>query len=705
MRPTGAIIGAPLDRVDGRDKVTGRAVYAADVPVAHVAHAVLVTSSIARGRIGAIDTTAASRATGVIAVLTHHNAPRVREAPQAQGPGARHLQLLQTDRVLYSDQPIAMVVADTLERAQHAATLVTARYQVESPVADLAYALGAQYAPHSAGPRGETDSKRGDLEAGLAAADAKITATYTTPNQNHNPMEPHATIAVWQGSDRLTLYDSTQGVFGCRERIAEIFGLPKERVRVINHYVGGAFGCKGTAWSHVGLAALAAKAIARPVKLVVTRQQMFALVGHRPKTVQTLELGCDAAGRLTAVRHDVVSETSQFDEFVEASATTARHLYSCPNVVTSHRLVRVDAPTPTFMRAPGEATGTYALECAMDELAYAAQLDPLELRLRNYATLDEHVEKSYSSKTLRECYRAAAERFGWAGRLAQPRSMRDGRELVGWGIATATYPARHMSASARARIKLDGSVVVQAGTQDLGTGTYTILTQIAAELLGVPVEAVTLQLGDTSLPDAPLSAGSMTAATMGSAIKLVCLDLKRQLDDVGGVAGLARRGASELTSEVRAEIKPESKSFSCHAFGAQLVEVRVDEEIGQVRVERMVGAFAAGKILNPKTAHSQLMGGMVWAIAMALEEATVRDRRNARAVTRDLVDYHVPVNADVPAIDVILIDELDPHVDEIGAKGVGEIGITGATAAIANAIFHATGKRVRDLPITIDKLS
>ena len=703
MRP-GSVIGAPIDRVDGRAKVTGRAEYAADVPVAHVAHAVIVTSSIARGRIAAIDSTAASRAPGVIAVLTHDNAPHVQQQPEEKGPGARVLQLLQDDIVHYADQPIAVVVADTLERAQHAAALVSARYQVENPIADLTFALGAAYAAKDAGPRGPADTKRGDLAAGLASAHAKISATYTTPLENHNPMEPHATIAVWQGTDRLTLYDSTQGIFGCRQRLAEVFGIPKQHVRVVNHYVGGAFGCKGTPWSHVGLAALAAKAVGRPVKLVVTRQQMFSLVGHRPKTVQTLTLGCNAEGKLTAVRHDTVNETSQFDEFVEASATTARHIYSCPNVVTSHKLVRVDAPTPTFMRAPGEATGTYAIECAMDELAVAAQIDPLELRLRNYANLDEQQNKPFSSKSLRECYQAAADRFGWSRRTAQPRSMRDGRELVGWGMATSTYPSRHMPASARARIRSDGHVTVQAGTQDIGTGTYTILTQIAADILGVPVEHVTFELGDTVLPEAPLSAGSMTAATMGSAVKVVCLDLKQKLDAVGGIAGIPRTGASELVSEIHNDVKPESKSFSCHAFGAQFVEVRVDEDFGSVRVSRMVGAFAGGRILNEKTARSQLMGGMVWAIGMALQEHTVRDLRTSRAVTRDLVDYHVPVNADAPAIDVILVDEVDPHVNEIGAKGLGEIGITGGTAAIANAIFHATGKRIRDLPITLDKL-
>ena len=699
-----ANIGAPISRVDGRAKVTGAADYAADVPVAHVAHAVIVTSAIARGRVASLDLGAARRVPGVLAILHHDNAPKAAEHPKEHGPGARVLQLLQTDRVAYADQPIAVVVADTLERAQEAAALVQARYQVESPIADLVENLGAAYEPKSAGPRGSTDSKRGDFTAAYTGAPIKIKQVYTTPNENHNPMEPHATTAVWQGPDRLTLYDATQGVFGCRERIAQVFGLPKDNVRVVNHFVGGAFGCKGTPWSHVALAALAAKAVARPVKLVVTRQQMFALVGHRPKTVQTISAACDASGKLVALRHDVISETSQFDEFVEPSATTTRHFYTCPNVVTSHRVIRIDAPTPTFMRAPGESTGHFALESAIDELAYAAGIDPLELRLRNYALHDEHEQKPYSSKSLRECYQRAADAFGWAKRPPGPRSLRDGRELIGWGMASATYPARHMPASARARIRPDGRVLVQAGTQDIGTGTYTILTQIAADLLEVPFDSVMFELGDTTLPEAPLSAGSMTAATMGSAVKLVCLDLKQKLDAIGGLPGLQRTGQPELVAELHHEVNPESKAFSCHSFGAQFVEVRVDAELGSVRCSRMVGAFAAGKFLNPKTARSQLIGGMVWALGMALEEHSVRDLRTARNVTRDLVDYHVPVCADIPEIDVIVIDEVDPHVNEIGAKGIGEIGICGMNAAIANAIYHATGKRIRELPITLDKL-
>jgi xanthine dehydrogenase YagR molybdenum-binding subunit len=595
--------------------------------------------------------------------------------------------------------------------------------------------LAAAFAPPSAGPRGATDSQRGDFDRAIATAAHHVRATYTTPNENHNPMEPHTTVAVWQGPDQLTLYDTTQGVFGCRQRLAEILGIPKQNVRVISHFVGGAFGCKGTPWSHVALCALAAKVAGRPVKLAVTRQQMFSFVGHRPQTIQTLGLGCDDKGKLVALRHESISETSSFDDFVEAAATTSRHLYQCDNVTTSHRLVRVDAGTPTFQRAPGESTGTYALECAMDELAFAAGVDPLELRVRNYAAIDDDKHKPYSSKSLRDCYLAAAQKFGWGRRSVTPRSMRAGNELVGYGMATATYPANMMPASARVSVRRDGSVLVQCGTQDIGTGTYTVMSQLAADTLGVPTHTVTLELGDTQLPDAPLSAGSMTAASVGSAIHAACEALVAELakvataDERSPLRGLPvasahadtgevvigparepmaqiveRSGRTEISGEANTVPAPTRDHYSCHAFGAAFAEVRVDENLGMVRVARLVGAFACGRFMNRKTARSQLLGGMVWAIGMALEEHTVRDRRTARVVTRDLADYHVPVNADVPDIDVIMIDEHDPYVDRIGVKGCGEIGLTGTTAAIANAVYHATGKRVRDLPITLDKL-
>ncbi len=733
-----ASVGSALSRVDGPLKVTGKAQYAAEIPVANVAHAVIVTSSAGRGHVLSVEASRAEQVPGVLRVLTHSNAPTLPGAKQKSDPNDRILQLLQDDEILYSDQPIAIVVAATLESAQEAAASISARYAPVPVSAELTGSSPGAYQPQQAGPAGSADSTRGNVEQALAKAAVRVDQTYTTPAQNHNPMEPHALTVVWQGDDHVTLYDTSQGIFGVRKKVAGLFGIPVENVRVISRFVGGGFGCKGSPWSHVGLAALAARVVKRPVKLVVTRQQMFSLVGHRPKTIQRLTLAADRAGKLLAMRHEVLSETSRFDEFVEPGAVQTRMLYSCPNVATSHRLLRLDIPTPTFMRAPGESTGTFALESAMDELAVALKLDPLALRLKNYAERDEGEDKPWSSKSLRECYAQAAARFGWAKRTAEPRSMRDGHWLVGYGMASATYPARQSASAAVAKLRKDGSVLVQAGTQDIGTGTYTIMAQIAADALGVPVARVTFELGDTALPETPVSGGSQTASSTGSAVKMAALALREKIiasaiadpqsalhgaspESVtlqGGalslgadatkqdsLAALVRRsGQAELSAQASSKVKEERKKHSLHSFGAQFVEVRVDEDTGEVRVARAVGAFAAGKILNPKTARSQFYGGMVWGIGFALEEHTVRDARSGRVVTRDLADYHVPVHADIPALEVISVDEADPYVNEIGAKGIGEIGITGITAAIANAVYHATGKRVRDLPITLDKL-
>jgi xanthine dehydrogenase YagR molybdenum-binding subunit len=694
-----SLIGKPIDRVDGRAKVTGAAKYAAEVAVANVAHAVIVTSRIAHGKVSKLDLDAVRRFPGVLSVLAHDNAPKLATLNKQNSPQDKILQALQGDEIHYADQPVALVIADTLERARHAADLAAIAYEATgTPAVTVTSPGGETLTPKKAGPAGETDTTRGDIAKGFADAKFQIEATYTTPVENHHPMEMHATTAVWQGTDHLTVYDSTQGIFGVRQRLATVFGLEKENVRVIDHYVGGGFGSKGSPWSHVVLAAMAAKVVNRPVKLVVTRQQMCSLTGHRPTTVQKLQLGCDAGGKLTAIAHHVTSETSRFDLFVEPSAIQTRMLYSCPNVATSHRVVRIDVPTPTYTRAPGEATGTYALECAMDELAYAAKIDPLELRIRNHATKDEGENKPFSSKSLLQCYKLAGDKFGWKSRKMAPRSMTDGPLLVGWGMATATYPARQLPSSARARIRPDGTVLVQAGTQDIGTGTYTIMTQIAADTLGVPIEKVTFELGDTTLPETPLSAGSFTAASTGSAVKTVCLALKDEIKKRGG------KVKDEIVVEKKTELAPHHDMYSMHSFGAVFAEVKVDEDLGRVRLTRLIGAYGAGKILNAKTARSQLIGGMVWSIGMTLHEDTVRDPRTARVVTRDLADYHIPVHADVPAIEAYMVDEADAFVNEVGAKGIGEIGNTGANAAIANAVFHATGKRIRDLPIRVDKL-
>ena len=730
------LVGTAIDRIDGRKKVTGGATYAAEVQVANVAHAVIVGSTIGRGRIKSVDGRAAEAAPGVIAVVTHHNAPKFPGVSGQHEGNDRVVQGLQDDVVLYHDQPIAVVVADTIERAQHAAALVTAEYDATSPVGDVEADLAAAFVPET--PRGPLQTSRGDVAAGLAAAAHKVDTTYRTPVETHNPMEPHATIAVWQGTDHLTLYDSTQAISNVRRRLSGMLGLAPENVRVINHFCGGGFGSKGAPWSHVLLAAIAARASGRAVKLACTRPQLQSLVGHRPKTVQKIELGADAKGKLTAIRHDVVSETSRFDLFVESCTAVTRMLYACPNLATVQRIVRLDVPTPTFTRAPGESTGTFALESALDELAYAVGIDPLELRRKNHADHDPENGKPWSSKSLLECYRRAAETIDWSRRAAKPRTVRDGRWLIGLGVATTTRPSRQLPASARARLLPDGRAVVQSGTQEIGTGTYTVMTQIAADALALPLGDVRFELGDTALPEAPPSVGSFTAASTGPAVHNVCVALRKKLIEqaVGDAASplhglaadaidaedgalvakadhkrrdsyaaiVARSKQPEISVELHTEAHKDRDNYSVGGFGAVFARVKIDEELGELKLDRLVGAFAAGRILNPKTARSQLIGGMVWGIGQALHEHSVRDARTARMVTRDLADYHVPVHADVPDLDVLLVPESDPHVNELGVKGLGELSTPGVAAAIANAVYNATGVRIRDLPITPDKL-
>ena len=556
-------------------------------------------------------------------------------------------------------------------------------------------------------------------------------------------MEPHATVALWEGPRELTLYDSTQGVFDCREPAWRgSSGSAPRRCGCVSPWVGGGFGGKGPVWSHVVLAAMAARHVRRPVKLVLSREQMFGPVGWRPRTVQTVALGASRTGALTALRHDTLSGDLHVRRVRGAGGSPARMLYACPHVVTTHRLVRLDVGTPSYMRAPGWASGTFALECAMDELAEAVGIDPLALRLRNYAERDAHVNRPWSTKALRDCYLLGAQRFGWGRRPLAAGSMRDGETLIGWGMATSVYPTHRDAASAVARVGSGGMVVVESGSQDLGTGTCTVMTQIAADALGIPPERVTFRLGDTRLPETPISGGSMTAASVGSAVLQAATALGDELirlavaDPRSPLAGLARdevrleggrliatKGTDgarppretldELLArhsgrviEARAEARPggEAERWSAHAFGAQFVEVHVDARLRRVRVARMVGVFDVGRVLNAKTARSQLAGGMIGGIGMALTEEVLLDERLGRVVNGNLAEYHVPAQMDVPDIDVAWVGVPDERANPLGIKGIGEIGITGTAAAIANAVHHATGRRVRDLPITIDKL-
>lgn len=731
-----SIIGQPLVRADGRAKVTGQAHYSFDVPMPGAAYAVLITSGIARGRIAGMDTSAAERERGVVAVITPGNALRFPGKTHGDSPD-RVVQVMQDDRILFSNQPIAVVVADTLERAHHAALLVRVRTEAERHAVRIEKATTAPF-PHdiiAGGRKREPDSALGDAARGLQEAEASVDQHYELPPETHNPMEPHATVAVWTAQDRVTLYDSSQWVFSVRNKVATAFAIPKQNVHVVTKFVGGAFGCKGSAWSHVLIAALAAKQVGRPVKLVLTRPQMFGMVGGRPQTRQHVALGASKKGRLTAVRHESTSSTSQFDVFVEAAALQARHLYACPNIETKHRLVRLDIGTPTFMRAPGESSGSFALESAMDELAHALRMDPLALRLENYAETDPTEGKPFSSKALRECYLEGARRFGWDKRAAAPRSQTRKGMLVGLGMATASYPANCSPASAVARLLPDGSAQVESGTIDIGTGTYTVMAQVAADALALPYEKVRFDLGDTDMPEAPIAAGSMTAASVGSAVLLTCNALREKIvrtaiadvasplhgvspEDVRVEGGrLLARGRSDSYADVvrrsganAIEVShktpqfEERQKYTTLSFGAQFAEVLVDPDLGSIYVSRMVGVFAPGRILNARTARSQLMGGMVWGIGMALHEHSVYDDELGRIVSRDLSDYHVPAGADVGVVEPYVIEERDLRVNPAGVKGVGELGLCGAAAAIANAVFNATGKRIRTLPITPDKL-
>jgi xanthine dehydrogenase YagR molybdenum-binding subunit len=765
--PSAPSVGAPLDRVDGRLKVTGGARYAAEYAIPNLAHAVLITSTIAKGRTLAMDTSAAERAPGVIKVLTPFNAPRLPGAPRpgphpdaasaheggggggqqpggqgAQGPAARGAvamrvpTLLQDEVVRYNGQPIGVVVADTFEHAREAADLVRVTYESARPVLDWNKApLNLPEQVHPLG--GERTSRRGDLDHGLKTAAVTVDHIYVTPLENHNPMEVHSTIAHWDG-DSLVLYESTQGIFSVRNTVARHFGLAPDKVRVVAYFTGGGFGSKGGPWSHESLAAMAAREVGRPVKLVLTRRQMFGPVGGRPRTEQHLTLGASRDGTLTAIRHHSKSTTSTIEDWVEPATNQTRLLYSCPNVETQYDLVRVNVGSPTFMRAPGESTGTFALESAMDELAYALKMDPIALRLKNYAEQDPESGRRWSSKSLRECYASAAERFGWSKRNPEPRSTRNGRWLVGWGMATATYPARRSAAGAVARMLPDGRVWVRAGTQEIGCGTYTSMTQIAADALGVAPGQVRFELGSTDMPENPASTGSVTAASTGSAIHDVAMALRDKLiqlaindaqsplhsaspvdvrvddgrltlifDAAKGesyASLIARNGGQPVEATITSRPGSETQQYSMHSFGAVLSEVWVDPDLATVRVPRIVTAHAVGRILNAKTARSQIIGGVVWGVGMALEEETLIDPQSGRYINADLAEYHVPVNADIGTIDVAFIEERDMHVSTVGAKGVGEIGITGVAASIANAVYHATGKRVRELPIRIEKL-
>ncbi len=695
-------IGAPLDRIDGPLKVTGAAKYAYEYPVAGVTYVFPVQSTIAKGRIVSIDASAARALPGVLAVLSHENAPRLHPVEDwVTGQRDQELAVFQSDAVAYRGQFVAAVVAESLEVARQAARLVTVRYEEQLHDVELRLDGGDLYTPETLLLGTETDTTQGNVEAALAAAPVSTDHTYTTPAEHNNPLEPHATVAVWDSAGAsVTLYDANQGADWMRDGVAAAFGLPPERVRVIAPYVGGGFGSKVFAHPHVILAVMAALVAGRPAKLALTRQQMFALAGYRTPTIQRIRLGAERDGRLTAIVHDVVTQTSTLFELAEQAAVPTRMMYAAPNRRTTHRLARLDVPENTWMRGPGECPGMFALESAMDELALACGLDPIELRIRNEPSVDPETGHPFSSRGLVACLCEGVERFGWQPRDPRPGMRADGRWLIGTGVAASTFPVLQLPAAASVGVDQGGRYRVSIAASDIGTGAWTALTQIAADALAVPLERVHLEIGDSALPQAGGAGGSSGTSSWGWAIFNAAQKLRARLrDEFGGVVpaeGLEATGAFETN--------PEAQRYSMHAFGAQFAEVRVNADTGEVRVPRLLGVFAAGRIINAKTARSQLLGGMTMGVSMALHEASVLDPHFGDYVNHDFAEYHIATNADVGTIDVSWIDEQDPHVNPMGTKGIGEIGIVGAAAAIANAAYHATGVRVRDLPITLDKL-
>ena len=738
----GSNIGQPLTRRDGVLKVTGAARYAADHHPPGMLYAVLAVSSIARGRVAFLDVAAAKSHPGVVEVITPANRPPLAQDPDEKpDPITFRLDLLQSDRVRYAGQPIAVVIAETLEAATEGVSLLAPRYEIEP--ARVGLDATESFQPSVVGPGFPAQAHRGDVDAELATARKTITETYETPAQYHNPMEPHAIVAAWEG-DTLSIETPSQGLAMAKLRLAGLFGLAPDKIHIRSPFLGGGFGCKGLMSGPQVLGAIAAHVIGRPVKLVLRREQMFGPVGHRGPTRQTLRLGTGGDGALVALDHHTKTVSSTFDDFFEPASDISHTLYASIAIATSYEAVRADVGTPLFMRAPGEASGSIALESAIDEMAQVCGMDPLAFRLKNYAEVEPISGKPFSSKALRECYRQGAERFGWERRPRAPRQMRDSDGLlVGWGMGTATFPAFMFAAQAKALLRRDGSGVMEIGAHDMGQGAWTALAQIAADALGLDLDQLEFRSGNSDLPDAGIAGGSSHTATAGMAIYDAGADVITKLADLAtndtrsplygagntgvialggrlfrrddpsrgesyadilGRAGLAQiegRGTSGNPNPMEAHAQSD---YVMHAHGAVFAEVKVDPDLGQMRVTRLVGAFAAGRIINPRMVRSQFYGGMIWGVSFALHEQAIMDPHSGRVMNVNLAEYHIPVNADVPSLEAILVDEHDQHVNALGIKGVGEIGITGTAGAVANAVWHATGIRVRKFPITLDRL-
>jgi xanthine dehydrogenase YagR molybdenum-binding subunit len=752
-----ANMGQPIPRYDAVAKVTGKAQYAADVALVNPAYAYLVTSSIAKGRIDSFDLTAAKKVRGVIEIVTHENAEKLKEAKLFSNGGysATTIQPLTSPEIAQEGQIVAIVLAETFEAAREASrrvkvntTATTPTTTFDSPGTTSAKAKGqlAQFTE---------DPKVGDFAKAFETAEVKVSAAYETPVQHHNPLELFATSCVWNG-DRLTIYEPSQYVHGLKNGVAEQLGIEADDVRVINAYVGGAFGSKGSMTPRTAIIASIARRLGRPVKLVATRDQGFTIATYRAETRHQIEIGASRNGKLTALRHEGWEISSRADAYAVGGTKTTTRMYACPNVESLVSIVRADRNTPGFMRAPPEVPYMFALESAMDELAVQLDMDPIELRRINDTTREPIGGKPYTSRSLMACFDAGAKAFGWAQRTAQPKSMADGDWLIGYGCATTCYPTQMAPAAARVRLQRDGRARVEIAGHEIGNGAYTVIGQAAAEKLGIPVEKVTVMIGDSDLPPAPVAGGSNSTASTCSAVMMVCDQIRQRLfkalmpnesvvDKAKETVGLGQTPSAQAAKsgqpldrerafdalgvsvvEEYGEWKPdgapmdsframhngqmrmvggsEMKDKIAYAFGAEFVEVRVNRWTHEIRVPRLLGAFAAGHIMNPRTARSQLMGGLIWGMSSALHEATELDERYARYVNDNLADYLVPVNADVPSVEVIMLAEQDDQVNPAGVKGIGELGNVGTNAAVCNAIFHATGQRIRKLPARLENL-
>jgi xanthine dehydrogenase YagR molybdenum-binding subunit len=731
------VIGRPISRIDGRLKTTGGAHYTSDIPIAGIVHGVIVDSTIANGRTVSIDSSAAEQAPGVIKIFTHRNMPRMNPTPKPWShlhPHGQSYLPLQDDQILYADQPIVLVVARTHDQAAFAGTLIRVEYETQPAlVFDRQTAAAAIQPPPFLWP---VSSSVGNADAAISSSPVQMERMYSTSDRHHNQMEPHATTAVWDEDGTLTLYETTQHIFGTRELVSMVLGVPQEKIRVICEFLGGGFGGKAYVWPHTLIAAVAARVLNRPVHVQLTRAQMYSMAGHQVASMQVIRLGAERTGKLNGIRHDSVTPTSMFDNYIEYAALCPRSLWAADGgIATNHKIVHVNRNTPTALRAPHEALGHFALESTLDELAYATGVDPVALRLLNDTDVDPESGRLFSTRAMRKCLTQGAARFGWEKRTPEPGSLREGRYLIGQGMAAAIYTHWRWPAQARLTLRSDGTALVEAGTHELGTGTYTLLQQIAAETLGLSPERISVRIGDTRLPTSHASIGSATLANAGGSVMLAAKDVREKaiaLARSGKFAPFAhpngaaeivatdgslvragtavayddllkRNGVPSLTGEGHYDPSPEGTKAT-FSFSAVFAEVRVDPDLGLVRLKRFVGAYDCGRVINPKTARSQAIGGIIWGVGQALMEQSETDPALGRFINRNYSGYLVPTCADIPELDVLFVGDFDEEASPIGGKGLGELTSVSVAPAIANAVYHATGKRIRDLPITIEKL-